>query len=152
MKQLSIPKQSIATIFKEDNYLKDILQNLYFLAFGAFLGTMFADLKQILVSLIIIALLGFAARVIYLKLFALKRTIDIGSDSLTIRGESFNKKNIESLSYTQEPEHKDDYLKIKVKGFEERHICVYEEYYREDLRLYHFINDNFMVVKLNPKD
>lgn len=80
--------------------------------------------------------------------FFYRKPISIDEESLNIRGEPFYLKNIEYITYYEKSFPEEDYLLIKTKGFEERHICVYEKFYREELRLYHFIKDNYQKIEL----
>ena len=100
-----------------------------------------------ILPLIVITTLLITARW-FLSQYFYRKPIYFNQKSLCIRGESFNLEHIDYLTYNKQPLPNDDYLKIKVKGYPERHICIYEQFYKEELRLYHFLKNNFEKTEL----
>lgn len=146
MKALIPPKKNLITYLKTDNLAGEIYKALLLLSLGYYFSSNFSYIEMILYFVVIVSLMAIIQWCLSQYLY--RKPISINEKSLSIRGEHFNLEKIEYLTYTQNNLPNDDVLKIKIRGYQERHICIYEKFYREELRLYHFLKHNFMQIEL----
>lgn len=138
---LSPPAVSFFDFLKEKHHI------FYFIAGFIFGKMFFVSTNNMLLQ--IIAMMIFIFLVLLLSWAILNFAppkVEVKEQKLFIKQDSFEQSEIETITYKSRENDEDDVLTIKVKGFESKEIFIDEPYFRKELKLAKFIENNFFPV------